>query len=188
MGEGQKDTQLTDKQEMFCQQYLIDFNGTQAAIRAGYSKESAQQIASENLLKPLVQSKIAELKLDVMGAVGITQAKVYQELARLAFFDIRKVYTDSGSLMPVKDIDDDSAAAIAGIKVFDEFGIDEEGNRIKTGETVEVKLINKVSALENIIKIAGWAAATKTELTGANGLPLAVRQEHVVRFENMGDE
>lgn len=166
MADEVKDIQLTDKQEMFCQQYLIDFNATQAAIRSGYSKESAQQIGSENLLKPVIQARIAELKLDVMRAVGITQARVYQELSRLAFFDIRKVYTDEGSLMPIKSIDDDSAAAIAGIKVYDEFGIDEEGNRTKTGETVEVKLINKVAALENIIKIAGWAAPIKSEISG----------------------
>lgn len=181
-GIAENEVKLTDKQEMFCQQWIIDFNGTQAAIRAGYSSNSANEIAAQLLAKLSIQTRIAELKLDVMGAVGISQAKVYRELARLAFFDIRKVYTDAGSLMPVKDIDDDSAAAIAGIKVYEE-----KMDGIKIGETVEVKLINKVAALENIIKIAGWAAPTKTELTGANGQPLAVTQEHVVRFEDMTD-
>ena len=157
--------ELTDKQELFCQQYIIDFNGAQAAIRAGYSPDSAKEIASENLTKPNVKARIDQLKADVFLAVGITQAKVYRELSRLAFFDIRSIYTESGSLKNIKDFDDESAAVVAGIKVYDEWGENEEGGKVKIGETVEVKLINKVSALENIIKIAGWQAPIKSELT-----------------------
>lgn len=55
---------LTAKQEMFCKEYLIDLNGTQAAIRAGYSEDTAQQIASENLSKPLIQKYLQELKAE----------------------------------------------------------------------------------------------------------------------------
>lgn len=53
---------LTPKQEMFCKEYLIDLNGTQSAIRAGYSEDTARVIAQENLLKPAIQEYIAELK------------------------------------------------------------------------------------------------------------------------------
>lgn len=52
---------LTEKQEAFCREYLIDFNGTQAAIRAGYSEATAGVIASENLKKPNVASRMKEL-------------------------------------------------------------------------------------------------------------------------------
>lgn len=52
---------LTDKQELFCQEYMIDLNATQASKRAGYSEKTAQKIGSENLSKPLVQEKIAQL-------------------------------------------------------------------------------------------------------------------------------
>ena len=45
---------MTPKEIKFCQEYLIDLNGTQAAIRAGYSKRSAKEIASENLTKPII--------------------------------------------------------------------------------------------------------------------------------------
>ncbi len=51
---------LTSKQEMFCLEYLIDLNATQAAIRAGYSVKTAKDIACENLAKPNIQSRIAE--------------------------------------------------------------------------------------------------------------------------------
>lgn len=53
---------LTAKQEMFCKEYLIDLNGTQAAIRAGYSEGTAKEIASENLTKPNIQEYLTEIK------------------------------------------------------------------------------------------------------------------------------
>jgi phage terminase small subunit len=51
---------LTDKQSKFISEYLIDLNATQASIRAGYSKETAKQIGSENLSKPAISTAIAE--------------------------------------------------------------------------------------------------------------------------------
>lgn len=51
---------LTTKQKRFCDEYLIDLNATQAAIRAGYSKKSAQVISAENLTKPLIKEYIAQ--------------------------------------------------------------------------------------------------------------------------------
>lgn len=52
---------LTDKQEAFCREYIIDFNATQAAIRAGYSTNSARSVGSENLTKPDIQEFLAKL-------------------------------------------------------------------------------------------------------------------------------
>lgn len=52
--------EMTDKQKRFCDEYLIDLNGTQAAIRAGYSKNSARSMAAENLAKPNIRQYIDE--------------------------------------------------------------------------------------------------------------------------------
>jgi len=57
-----KEPKLTPKQEMFCLEYLKDLNATQAAIRAGYSENTAKAIGSENLTKLDIQGRIAELK------------------------------------------------------------------------------------------------------------------------------
>lgn len=62
---------LTDKQRLFCHEYLKDLNGTQAAIRAGYSENTAQQIASENLSKPLVSEYLEKLKKEKFSKVNI---------------------------------------------------------------------------------------------------------------------
>jgi phage terminase small subunit len=55
---------LTSRQQAFCEEYLIDLNALQAAIRAGYSEKTAKQIGSENLSKPDVAKYIAELKAE----------------------------------------------------------------------------------------------------------------------------
>lgn len=66
MGDG-----LTDKQRLFCHEYLKDLNGTQAAIRAGYSEESARQIATENLSKPSIEIFLQQLMAERVKRVEI---------------------------------------------------------------------------------------------------------------------
>lgn len=63
---------LTAKQESFCEEYMIDLNGTQAAIRAGYSEASAKEIASENLTKPNIAQRIIELKAERSNRTLVT--------------------------------------------------------------------------------------------------------------------
>lgn len=67
---------LTAKQEQFCQEFIIDLNATQAAIRAGYPEPSAQQVGSENLSKPVIETRIAELQADRAERVQISQDDV----------------------------------------------------------------------------------------------------------------
>lgn len=69
---------LTDKQELFCREYLINVNATQAAIRAGYSVKTANRTASENLSKADIQNRIAELKNKRNEDEGINAAYVLQ--------------------------------------------------------------------------------------------------------------
>lgn len=76
---------LTEKQKRFCDEYLIDLNATQAAIRAGYSKKTAFAIGSENLRKPLIKERIAERRTEWQERTGITQDRVLKELACIAF-------------------------------------------------------------------------------------------------------
>jgi hypothetical protein len=82
------DGALNPRQKSFVEQYLVDLNGTQAAIRAGYSPGSAAEIAYENLRKPHIAEAIAKA-LAEHG--GIMAARIVDELAKIAFSDIRKV-------------------------------------------------------------------------------------------------
>lgn len=77
-------TNLTSKQEAFCNEYMVDLNGAQAAIRAGYSADSAKEIASENLTKPNISERIIELKAERQARTEITADYVLSNLKLVA--------------------------------------------------------------------------------------------------------
>lgn len=110
---------MTPKQAAFVQQYLVDKNATQAAIRAGFSAKTASS-AGERLLRNVeVAEAIKRGMADIAGRLGITAERVLLERSRLAFFDVRKLFRDDGSPKPVNELDDDTAAAIAGLEVVE---------------------------------------------------------------------
>lgn len=92
---------LTDKQDMFCREYLIDLNATQAAIRAGYSVKTANRIAAQNLSKIDIQNRIAELKTKRNEVVGIDADYVLRRLVEIDQMDVLDILNDDGSLKPV---------------------------------------------------------------------------------------
>ncbi|MBR2499795.1 MAG: terminase small subunit, partial [Clostridia bacterium] len=80
--------QLTDKQKRFCQEYIIDFNATQAAIRAGYSEKTAYSIGDENLRKPEIKNYIEELKTELKKQTDIKLDNIIEEACKIGFADI----------------------------------------------------------------------------------------------------
>ena len=76
------------KREAFCQQYLIDCNASQAAIRAGYAKKNARRIGWDIIQDPLVEARISELIAERNAAIGVSAERVVIELARIAFASI----------------------------------------------------------------------------------------------------
>jgi len=77
------DSKLTERQKMFCKEYIIDLNATQASIRAGYSEKTAKQIGSENLSKPYLQEEIARLMKSREERVKLTADKVLEDIERV---------------------------------------------------------------------------------------------------------
>ena len=75
---------LTDKQKRFCDEYLIDLNATQAAIRAGYSEKTAYRTGADNLRKPQIEEYIAKRQKELSRSTEITQERVIKELALIA--------------------------------------------------------------------------------------------------------
>jgi phage terminase small subunit len=136
---------LSPKQEAFVQEYLTDLNATQAAIRAGYSVRTAAVIGTENLSKPSIKVRIAEAMKAREQRTHITQDRVLQELARLAFSDLRRAFNEDGTLKLPNEWDDDTAAAMAGV--------DTSVTSIGTAEdpatltTKKVKVFDKSTAL-----------------------------------------
>jgi phage terminase small subunit len=82
------DKRLTDKQRAFCEQYLIDLNATQAAIRAGYAKKTARQIGTENLSKPVIKAAIQRAMVKVAEKASITVDEIIAGIKEIAFAEI----------------------------------------------------------------------------------------------------
>lgn len=85
---------LTPKQKKFIDEYLIDLNATQAAIRAGYSAKTANRIATENLSKPVIQEELQKAMQRRAKRTEITADRVLKELAAIAL-DEAADYNDS---------------------------------------------------------------------------------------------
>jgi len=96
---------LTDKQERFCNEYVVDFNGTQAVIRAGYKEQSAAEIASENLRKPQIKARIKELSKEYISQLEGRKLRIIKELEGIAFGD-GNIKTDNEGNVTGKDVRD----------------------------------------------------------------------------------
>ena len=146
---------LTKKQALFVQEYLIDLNGKQAAIRAGYTVRRAEVTASELLANRKVSEAVAAAMQKREQRTQITQDRVLQELARLAFFDLRRAYNPDGTLKLPQDIDDDTAAGLAGLDTVTTSmgGGDDEAPVSLT--TKKVKGFDKKGALELCMRHLG---------------------------------
>jgi phage terminase small subunit len=165
MGKKVTEIKLTDKQESFCQAYLIDFNATKAAKLAGYSEDTAHSIGWENLRKPEIQKRITELREQTGKTYNVTRERIAQELARIGFMDIRNIFDENGVLKSPDNWPDDEAAAIAGLEseqIFEGFG--EE--RTWTGYLKKVKLSDKRAALDSLSKLMGYNEPDKVQHSG----------------------
>lgn len=148
---------LPPKKRRFVDEYLIDLNATQAAIRAGFSARTAYS-AGQRLLKNVeVASAIKDAQVALAERTGITQERVIRELARIGFADVRQLYDSKGNLKNIQDMDDETASALAGIETESKSvkaDGDEDDEFILT--TVrKVKRWDKVRALELIGKQLG---------------------------------
>lgn len=138
---------MTKKQKRFIDEYLIDLNATQAAIRAGYSVESAREIGYENLIKPDIQQAIAKKMAERSRRTGVNQDRVILELARLAFVKMTDIVDSSGKIKDTATDDDLSCIESVKYKHSDT----DSGSSIER----EVKISSKLKALELLGKHLG---------------------------------
>ncbi len=128
---------LTAKQQRFCDEYLIDLNATQAAIRAGYSVKTANEQGSRLLAKLSIQEAIGKEMAERSKRTGINQDRVVIELAKLAFVNIADVVDLENATVKTSATDED-LACIQSVKIKpSEFGTERE-----------IKLYDKKASLE----------------------------------------
>lgn len=158
---------LTKKQRTFVQEYLIDLNATQAAIRAGYSTASARQIADENMSKPDIKNAIEKALAERSKRTGVNADRIIQELAKLAFVNPTDVMNmDEATVRG--DANRDDTAAISSVKV--KTIPTEDGNITER----EVRTYDKIKALELLGKHIGMFT-DKFRIEGA--IPVVIQDD-----------
>ena len=147
---------MTKKQKRFIEEYLIDLNATQAAIRAGYSPDTAKSIGSENLTKPDIQARIAKAMAERSRRTGVNADRVIMELAKIAFVNASDVIDADTATVKADALPEDTAAIQSvKVKTFGEDGLERE-----------VKMADKLKALELLGKHLGMFK-DKVELSGS---------------------
>ena len=142
-------TKLNERQKLFCKEYLIDLNATQAAIRAGYSKKTAQEQSSRLLSNVIVSTYLQGLLDKRSKKLEVSAEKTLNRLMQGQEFDVRKLYNDNGTLKKPHELDDDTAKAVVGVK-YDNSG------------SIEYKIIDVKGCTELVgrhIKLFGEDAA-----------------------------
>lgn len=172
---------LTQLQRLFVNEYVKDSNGTKACIRAGYSESTAAQQATRLLRNVQIKAIIEQLQSDMVKKVqedtGITLERTLNEIARIAFFDPRRLFQADGSPVSIQELDDETAAVIAGLDVLEEFeGQGKERQFI--GNTKKFKLADKKGALDMLMKhLGGYKEDNKQAGEAAAGTVTALLAE-----------
>lgn len=176
------------KRQKFVDAYLIHGNATKAAIAAGYSKHTARTQGSKLLTKPDIKQLVDAGRARLAGIAEASQERVVKELARIAFVDIRKLLTPHGAMRRLDEIDDDTAAAIAGMEIEEEYAdetvqanLEAQGHggalkrsrkdkvRVAVGRVAKFKMVSKHAALESLMSYHGMHKSSRV-VDGANAV------------------
>ncbi len=136
---------MTKKQKRFIEEYLIDLNATQAAIRAGYSSDTAYSIGNENMKKPEIKACIDKAMAERSRRTGVNADRVLMELAKVAFVNASDVIDADTATVKADALPEDTAAIQSvKVKTFGEDGLERE-----------IKMADKLKALELLGKHLG---------------------------------
>lgn len=134
---------LTPKQQRFVEEYLVDLNGKQAAIRAGYSPNCAEVTASRLLRNAKVAAAVAQARRERAERTAVTQDGVVQALARIAFSDVRELFDEHGNPLPPHRLPDQVGGAVASITIGED------------ARSVRIQMCDKLRALALLGKHLG---------------------------------
>jgi phage terminase small subunit len=176
---------LTDKQEAFCREYVLDWNGTKAAIRAGYSEKTAYSIASENLIKPEIKSRIDYWKTHLEELAELSALMVINEHKKLAFSSIAHLHDTWITRKDFEDLTDDQKSCIAEISTQVRSVFDSETKKPIEVEYVKIKLYDKQKSLDSISKMLGYDAPKKIALYDPEGSFSMTKEERDQRIKEL---
>lgn len=155
---------LNQRQELFCREYIKDLNGTQAAIRAGYSPKTADRMAYELLKKPEIQAFVLQSKAERVEEVKIDANYVLKRLIEIDEMDVADILDDGGDFLPIRSWPKTWRTTLSGLDIA----------IINSGDTEaiikKIKWPDKVKNLELLGKHIGVGAFTeKVDHTSSDG-------------------
>jgi phage terminase small subunit len=162
---------LTPKQQRFVEEYLRDLNATQAALRAGYSKRTANEQAAQLMKHPEIIAAIDAAKTDRSERAGVSADWVLRRLVEEAEADLADLYDDKGDLRPIEDWPPIwRRGLVQGIEInalYEGQGAD----RVQVGEVKKIRISDRVRRIELIGKhVRINAFQEQVAVTGLDGL------------------
>lgn len=153
------------RQQRFIHEYMVDFNATAAAIRAGYSPQAASTQATRLMSEPFIQVEIQRLQAQHASKCAVTAERVIAEFAKLGFanmLDYMKVGPDGDPVLDFSKLTRDQGAALTEVTVED--FVDGRGDDARDVKRVRFKLADKIGALTSLARHLGLFV-DKTEIT-----------------------
>jgi phage terminase small subunit len=171
-----KERKLTNKQERFCHEVIRQPDAAKA-YRAAYDTknmkiETIWNQASKMLRKPLVAARVAELKAKIeekmVDKSAVSVEMIRSELLRHMRFDVRKLYKEDGTLKPVHELDDDTAAAISEISVEERQIVEDDEVAVLSSKVKKYKATDKLKSVQMLGQHLKMFTQTH-EVTGKDG-------------------
>lgn len=170
------------RKRLFVEAYISNGgNGKRAAIAAGFSPKAAAQQASRLLTDANVSQLVRSRSQKLAEKMELTTERTLREVARLAYFDPRKLLDENGNQKRLQDLDDDTAAAIAGLEIEDKLNPVDAGAKGRTTSLVfKYKIGDKNSALDKAMRHLGLFKEDNKQKTLLDGVDretlLAIRE------------
>lgn len=157
---------MTPKQQRFVAEYLVDLNATQAAIRCGYSKRTAEVQGCRLLRNADIRKAVATQTAAQLAKVGITAERVKERIAVLAFQDVREFFDGAGNLIPVKQLSDAAAYRVGSFEII------KKNAAAGDGIIDTVHKIKTVDAIKNLEMLAKHFGLLEEKVVHSGGITI----------------
>jgi phage terminase small subunit len=161
---------LRPKHARFVQEYLVDLNATQAAIRAGYSAKTANRVGPRLLSNVVIAAAVREGQRAQWAKAELSASRVLEELRRVSFANMRDLFQADGQLKPVTEWSDEQLAAVASVDI-----VTVEREDAPPARVHKLRLWNKVAALDTLAKHFGLLK-DRLEVEGPVSIQIVHRQ------------
>jgi phage terminase small subunit len=189
----QRAAELSERELQFVIEYMKDGNGTQAAIRAGYSSNGASVQAARMLQRPSIQAELAyrkeQLIAPALDRFSVSREKLVRELAKVAFGNVADFIAFDDAGQPYYDFSEATRDQLASL---DSLQIDEytegRGADRRNIKKIKISTRDKLNAIKQLTELLGMNATKKLEVSGPGGGAIPIAHAHVITARDMTPE